>query len=76
MKILIKTTNRKATETIKNSSFYLRVLSQENFQLLNGLDNLPDMIYAFDHVIPAELNNIPFIQIDGLNTSKIYKLFQ
>ncbi|MCD4818841.1 MAG: hypothetical protein K8S23_09130 [Candidatus Cloacimonetes bacterium] len=65
----------RATESLEKTSFKLRLLSRSNFIKLNQEEANGHMSYYFDNIDSKSIVNNSYIEIYGLNTLNIRRLF-
>jgi hypothetical protein len=67
--------NRRATDSLEDISFKLRILSYSKYETISKSKLRPNMIYYFDKEIENGLENKSHIQISGLDTKQIKNIF-
>ncbi len=67
--------NKRATESLGNISFKLRVLSYSNFRKIKDHNITPHMIYYFDSDVLENFNSVSYMKIDKFNTKQILDIF-
>lgn len=65
----------KASDSLGDISFRLRILSKAKFLEIKNHNIRPQMIYYFDSEVLDVFNDVSFIKIDELNTKEIVDIF-